>query len=220
MAATPSDKPVESLPDANEKEHRTSGSIGEINVHNDQLQRHLGNRQIQLIAIGGTIGTGLFVSIGGGLAKGGPANLLLGYSLHALMICLINNSLAEMVCFMPVSGSFIRMAGRWVDDALGFLAGWNFFLYEAILIPFEITALNLVLTFWTDKIPVAAICVAVILLYAYGYSAHRLINAPLTLHKALLIFLQCNTTGEFYIPHNATPHAQLTTVLSDYATRE
>ncbi|KAI1324253.1 histidine permease [Xylariaceae sp. FL0255] len=140
--------------------------IGSIEDTKDQLQRHLGNRQIQLLAIGGTIGTGLFVSIGSGLAEGGPANLLLGYSLHALMICLINNSLAEMVCFMPVSGSFIRMAGRWVDDALGFLAGWNFFLYEAILIPFEITALNLVLTFWTDKIPPAAIIVAVIILYA------------------------------------------------------
>jgi len=136
----------------------------------DQLHRHLGNRQIQLIAIGGTIGTALFVSIGGGLAKGGPASLLLAYTLHAVMIGLINNSLAEMVCYMPVSGSFIRMAGRWVDDSLGFLAGWNFFLYEAILIPFEITALNLIITFWTDKIPVAAICIIVIVLYGCGSS--------------------------------------------------
>lgn len=166
MAAVHDDKPVEA--GLNEKDSQNSGSIRDVpGIQGDQLHRHLGNRQIQLIAIGGTIGTGLFVSIGGGLAKGGPANLLLGYSLHALMVCLINNSLAEMVCYMPVGGSFIRMAGRWVDDALGFLAGWNFFLYEAILIPFEITALNLVLTFWTDKIPVAAICIIVILLYAY-----------------------------------------------------
>ncbi len=151
-----------------EKDSQNSDSIRDLNDGRDQLHRHLGNRQIQLIAIGGTIGTGLFVSIGGGLAVGGPANLLLGYSLHALMICLINNSLAEMVCYMPVGGSFIRMAGKWVDESLGFLAGWNFFLYEAILIPYEISALNLVLTFWTDKIPVAAICIAVIVLYAYG----------------------------------------------------
>ncbi|KAI1427731.1 histidine permease [Xylaria sp. FL1777] len=143
-----------------------SDSIRDLNDGRDQLQRHLGNRQIQLIAIGGSIGTALFVSIGSGLATGGPANLLLAYSLHALMVCLVNNSLAEMVCYMPVGGSFIRMAGKWVDEALGFLAGWNFFLYEAILIPYEISALNLVLTFWTDKIPVAAICVAVIVLYA------------------------------------------------------
>ncbi|KAI1271298.1 histidine permease [Xylaria sp. FL0933] len=149
-----------------EKDSQGGESIRELNDGRDQLHRHLGNRQIQLIAIGGSIGTALFVSIGGGLATGGPANLLLGYSVHCLMVCLINNSLAEMVCYMPIGGSFIRMAGKWVDESLGFLAGWNFFLYEAILIPYEITALNLVLTFWTDKIPVAAICIVVIVLYA------------------------------------------------------
>ncbi|KAI0814253.1 histidine permease [Xylaria sp. FL0064] len=149
-----------------EKDSQGGESIRELNDGRDQLHRHLGNRQIQLIAIGGSIGTALFVSIGGGLATGGPANLLLGYSVHCLMVCLINNSLAEMVCYMPIGGSFIRMAGKWVDESLGFLAGWNFFLYEAILIPYEITALNLVLTFWTDKIPVAAICIIVIVLYA------------------------------------------------------
>jgi amino acid transporter len=177
MAAVHADEPVETGAGLHEKASQNSDSIRYVEDTKDQLHRHLGNRQIQLIAIGGTIGTGLFVSIGGGLAKGGPANLLLGYSVHALMVCLINNSLAEMVCYMPVSGSFIRMAGRWVDDSLGFLAGWNFFLYEAILIPFEITALNLVLTFWTDKIPAAAICVAVIVLYAYGCPTSCLLTA-------------------------------------------
>jgi amino acid transporter len=57
------------------------------------------------------------------------------------------------------------MAGHWVDEALGFMAGWNFFFYEALLIPFEITALNLVLSFWRDDIPVWAVCIAVIILY-------------------------------------------------------
>ncbi|KAI2631197.1 histidine permease [Xylaria nigripes] len=151
---------------SDDKDYQNSDSIRLVGDGSNQLHRHLGNRQLQLIAIGGTIGTALFVSIGGGLAAGGPGSLLLGYSLHALMVCLINNSLAEMVCYMPVSGSFIRMAGKWVDDSLGFLAGWNFFLYEAILIPYEISALSLILTFWTDKIPIAAICIIVILLYA------------------------------------------------------
>lgn len=74
--------------------------------------------------------------------------------------------MAEMAVLQPVSGGFIRMAGHWVDDAFGFMAGWNFFIYEALLIPFEITALNLVLTFWSDNIPVAAICAACIVCYA------------------------------------------------------
>ena len=141
-----------------------SGEI--VNGNLDGLQRRLANRQIQLIAIGGSIGTALFVSIGTGLYKGGPGSLFLAYLIYSCMLGLVNNCMAEMATLHPVSGGFIRMAGKWVDDALGFTAGWNFFLYEALLIPFEITALNLVLSFWRDDIPAAAVCGACIVLYA------------------------------------------------------
>jgi yeast amino acid transporter len=142
--------------------------VGEIEVKGNQdgLQRHLGNRQIQLIAVGGSIGTALFVSIGGGLMAGGPGSLFIAYVVYCSLLGLVNNSVAEMVTYMPVSGSFIRMAGKWVDESFGFMAGWNFFLYEATLIPFEISALNLVLSYWSDKIPVAAVCAGCIVLYA------------------------------------------------------
>lgn len=139
---------------------------GVISDNADQLQRRLGNRQIQLIAIGGSIGTALFVSIGGGLAKGGPGSLFIAYTLYSCMLACVNNCMAEMSTLMPVSGGFIRLAGHWVDDAFGFMAGWNFFFYEALLIPFEITALSLVLSFWSDNIPTAAVCAACIVLYA------------------------------------------------------
>jgi len=145
-----------------------NGEIGEglVADNADHLQRRLGNRQIQLIAIGGSIGTALFVSIGTGLARGGPGSLFLAYAIYSCFLGLINNCMAEMTVLQPVSGGFIRMAGHWVDDAFGFMAGWNFFLYEALLIPFEITALNLVLSFWRDDIPVAAVCAVAIVLYA------------------------------------------------------
>lgn len=132
----------------------------------DSLHRRLNNRQIQLIAIGGSIGTALFVSIGWGLLRGGPGSLFIAFVLWSTVIGCINSSMAEMTVYMPVSGSFIRYAGKWVDDAFGFVAGWNFFLYEAILIPFEISALCLVLTFWRDDIPIWAVCLACIALYA------------------------------------------------------
>lgn len=90
---------------------------GEVSDNADHLQRRLGNRQIQLIAIGGSIGTALFVSIGGGLNKGGPAGLLLAYFFYSCLLGLINNSMAEMTTLMPVSGGFIRLAGKWVDEA-------------------------------------------------------------------------------------------------------
>jgi amino acid transporter len=130
------------------------------------LHRRLNNRQVQLLAIGGSIGTALFVSIGNGLAAGGPGSLVVAYTIYSLILACINNCIAEMTVLQPVSGGFIRLAGKWVDDALGFMVGWNFFFYEALLIPFEITALSLVLGFWRDDIPVAAVCAACIVLYA------------------------------------------------------
>ena len=140
-------------------------SLNDTSFTSTQLKRHLGNRQIQLIAVGGSVGTALFISIGNGLIYGGAGSLLIAYIGFSCVIGLVNNAMAEMAVFMPVGGGFIRMAGKWVDGAWGFMAGWNFFLYEALLIPFEISALNLVLTFWSDKIPVAAICAACIVTY-------------------------------------------------------
>jgi amino acid transporter len=131
----------------------------------DGLHRRLSNRQIQWIAIGGSIGTALFVSIAWGLYEGGPGSLFIGFLIYSCMLALVNSSMAEMAIFMPVSGGFVRQSGKWVDDAFGFTVGWNFFLYEAILIPFEISALNVVLTYWSDNIPLAAICAACIVLY-------------------------------------------------------
>lgn len=86
----------------------------EVADNADHLQRHLGNRQIQLIAVGGTIGTALFVSIGGGLMQGGPGSLFIAFTLYSCLLALVNNCLAEMVIYMPVSGSFIRMASKCV----------------------------------------------------------------------------------------------------------
>lgn len=74
--------------------------------------------------------------------------------------------IAEMVTYLPISSPFIRFAGRYVDEALGFAAGWNFFIFEAALVPFEVVACNFILHFWTEAIPTAAVIVIVIVLYA------------------------------------------------------
>ncbi|KAE8330611.1 amino acid permease-domain-containing protein [Aspergillus sergii] len=84
------------------------------------------------------------------LAKSGPLSFLLGYSIYCLILSCFNNCLAEMTVVYPVPGGFIRLAGKWVDDAFGFMAGWNFFLFEALSIPFEITAINMVLSLWRN----------------------------------------------------------------------
>ncbi|KAL4921998.1 amino acid permease/ SLC12A domain-containing protein [Aspergillus aurantiobrunneus] len=135
-------------------------------THGGQLQRRFNYRQVQIMAMGGSIGTALFINIGGGLAKGGPLGLLLGFTIYALIVSCVNNCIADMTVLHPALGGFIRMAGKWVDDAFGFMAGWNFFLYEALTIPFEITALTMTLSFWRDDIPAGAVCAACIVSYS------------------------------------------------------
>uniref|UniRef100_A0A8H7TVH0 Amino acid permease/ SLC12A domain-containing protein n=1 Tax=Bionectria ochroleuca TaxID=29856 RepID=A0A8H7TVH0_BIOOC len=71
-----------------------------------------------------------------------------------------------MVTYLPISSPFIRFAGRFVDEALGFAAGWNFFIFEAVLVPFEVTACNLVIHYWSEVIPTAAVIAIVLVLYA------------------------------------------------------
>ncbi|KAF7779031.1 hypothetical protein Agabi119p4_3376 [Agaricus bisporus var. burnettii] len=136
-------------------------------IFDKQAHRKLKNRHIQMIGIGGTIGTALFVQIGGTLVKGGPANLFLAFTIWCTFILAVSNCLAEMVSWMPISSPFVRYADHFVDPALGFCAGINFFVFEAALIPFEIVAFNVVLQFWTDKIPLAAVITFVIVTFAF-----------------------------------------------------
>ncbi|PPJ50807.1 hypothetical protein CBER1_06487 [Cercospora berteroae] len=166
---------------------------GDVVENADDLHRRLGNRQIQLIAIGGSIGTAIFVSVGSGLARGGPGSLFIAYAIYSCFLALVNNGIAEMTVLYPVSGGFVRLAGHFVDEAFGFMAGWNFFIYEALLIPFEITALTTVLGFWSADIPPWAVPVACIVLYgllnclavkAYGEAEFWLSGG-----KVILIFL-------------------------------
>ncbi|KIX08187.1 uncharacterized protein Z518_02843 [Rhinocladiella mackenziei CBS 650.93] len=149
--------------DPSDQNNTTDQDVGTVETNN--LARKLSWRQMQLMVIGGSIGTALFVTIGAGLMAAGPGSLLIGFLIYGSFTAACNNCMAEMSVYMPVSGGWIRMASHWADDALGFTLGWNFFLYEALLIPFEISALNLVLTFWSDHIPAAAICVGCIVLY-------------------------------------------------------
>ncbi|KAH7329543.1 putative general amino acid permease [Stachybotrys elegans] len=132
---------------------------------NRNVHRKLKSRHIQLIGIGGTIGTALYVQIGRGLLNGGPLSLFLAFSFWCSVILSITLCMAELVTYLPISSPFIRFAGRYVDDAFGFAAGWNFFVFEAALVPFEIVACNLIIHFWSDIVPTGAIIAIIIILY-------------------------------------------------------
>lgn len=76
----------------------------------DKLARKLSARQVQMIAIGGTIGTGLFLGTGKSLATGGPASMLIGYAIVGAIVFITMLSLGEMAAFLPVAGSFCTFA--------------------------------------------------------------------------------------------------------------
>lgn len=80
-------------------------------VQSDLLRRALSARQVQMIAIGGTIGTGLFLGTGKSLATGGPASILIAYSIVGAIVFVTMLSLGEMAAFIPVAGSFCTFAG-------------------------------------------------------------------------------------------------------------
>lgn len=118
------------------------------------------------IGIGGTIGTALYVQIGRGLLNGGPGSLFLAFSYWCSVVLAVTMCLAEMVTYLPISSPFIRFAGRYVDEAFGFAAGWNFFVFEAILVPFEITACDVIIRYWSDALPTGALVAIITVLYA------------------------------------------------------
>lgn len=116
-----------------------------------RTHRKLKRRQIELIAIGGTIGVSLFVNIGTSLKTGGCLSLLLGFMIWCIPILEITCCCAEMVCYLPIKGApFCVFAERFVDEAFGVMASWNFWVLECALIPFELTLFNTLIHFWTD----------------------------------------------------------------------
>ncbi|CAK7234505.1 hypothetical protein SEUCBS140593_008964 [Sporothrix eucalyptigena] len=141
------------------------GSAVPITAGSQLLHRNLRGKEVQLFAIGGAIGTSLYVQMGDALPKGGPAGLFIAFLIWGTVMWAVNECFAEMVTLVPVPSPFVRFASEWVDGALGFGMAWNFFLNMAFLVPFEIVAFQIMLTFWTDKVPVEAIVVTLIVLY-------------------------------------------------------
>ena len=90
------------------------------------IQRRLKARHLSMIAIGGCIGTGLFMASGSAIHSAGPGGALVAYAAIGLMVYFFMTSLGEMATFMPVSGSFSTYATRFVDPSLGFALGWNY----------------------------------------------------------------------------------------------
>ena len=119
-----------------------------------ETHRGLKSRHVQLIALGGCIGTGLFVGSGAILHNSGPASLLLAYLIMSFVIYTIMNCLGEMTTYLPLKGTSPPMfIHRFADESTAFAAGWNYWYAYAFLVPSEITAAAIVIEYWTDAVP-------------------------------------------------------------------
>lgn len=112
-------------------------------------QRGLGARQIQMIAIGGAIGTGLFLGAGKAISKAGPS-LILAYAIAGLVIFFIMRALGELLMYRPVSGSFAEYAREFVGPFAGFVTGWTYWLFWVVTGITEVTAAATYMTYWWD----------------------------------------------------------------------
>ncbi len=116
------------------------------------LARKLKNRHIQMIAIGGAIGTGLFIGSGGALATGGPAGLLIAWLLIGIMIYCTVQALGELAVAFPISGAFSVFSSRFISPSWGFAMGWNYALQWLIVLPLELVAASITIHYWNSKI--------------------------------------------------------------------
>lgn len=112
------------------------------------LKRRLDGRHIQFIALGGGIGTGLFIGSASALSTAGPAFLIVDFIIMGFMLVCVIFALGELAATLPVSGAFSTYASRFVDPAWGFAMGWNYYLQWLIVTPLEFTAAAIVIGFW------------------------------------------------------------------------
>lgn len=140
----------------------------------NQVKRNLKQRHITMIALGGTIGTGLFLTSGATISQAGPFGSVLAYIFVGIMVYFVMTSLGEMATYLPTSGSFTDYGARFVDPAFGFALGWNYWINGAITIAVDLTTAGLISQFWFPQVPSWIFSgIATLLIFAINIMAVR-----------------------------------------------
>jgi lysine-specific permease len=128
-------------------------TTNEKKSNSHELVRSLQARHLNMIAMGGAIGTGIFLALGATINQAGPGGALVAYACIGVMVYFLMTGLGEMATFMPVSGSFETYASKFIDPAFGFALGWNYWYNWAITVAAEMVAGALIVKFWFPNVP-------------------------------------------------------------------
>lgn len=168
-------------------------SDGEVGEATDDLHRGMKPRQLNMMAIAGAIGTGLILGSASALKNGGPGSLLIAYVLMGWVVYVVMVALGEMGTWLPHKKSFSGYATRFVDPAMGYATGWNYFLKYAVVLPNNLTATGLLLRYWAPDINVGVwitvFGIAIILLNLIHVSFFGEAEFWMSLIKALVIVM-------------------------------
>src|ERR1700761_6157063 len=134
---------------------QTSEAVGakvSTGAQGEDLARGLKSRHIQLIALGGTIGVGLFLGSANAIHKAGPG-LLLSYAIGGIAIFFIMRALGELMTYRPVAGSFASYAEEFVGPFAGFVTGWSYWFMWVVTAMAELTAIGIYVHYWLPDVP-------------------------------------------------------------------
>lgn len=122
-------------------------------MKDQELQRRLKTRHISMIAIGGSIGTGIFLASGNAIYTAGPGGAILAYALIGIMVYFLMTSLGEMSTLIPVTGTFCEYSSRFVDPAFGFAMSYNYWFNWAITVAVDLSSASFIMAFWFPHVP-------------------------------------------------------------------
>ena len=180
-----------------------------------QLAKRLQTRHINMIALGGSIGTGIFLASGYSVYVGGPGGALLAYLLMGLVVYFLMTSLAEMSVYKPSTGTFCDYSSTYVNKSFGFAMGYNYWLNWAITIAAEISAASLVMNYWFPQVHSTVFCGIFFfsILFFNLFSVHVFGEVEYFLSfikvAAILAFIVLGGFAIFCTPHFGIHHWQI-----------
>lgn len=126
----------------------------ETPVRRNEFRKDMQTRHLVMLAIGGTIGTGLFLASGFTVSQAGPLGAVIAYAVGALMIYCVMTCLGELAVHMPETGSFSHYATRFIGPATGYTVAWLYWLSWAVAIGSELLGAGVLMERWIPGVPV------------------------------------------------------------------